>query len=311
MLDALLDDYLRTAVSPDVMSLVEDAHALFDLYELDGYEDEFIEIVMNADQVDSHVSAERILDQTREYQLDVLRQHGITVVDGVRMRALNILLRALYDVQASLQGESIIDRCTQDIGPEEIAAEVFGLVSGQNSEAMLLWLAEVSPALIAQIVSWVDRNETDLDVELIRQKELRVEAFQWYVDKYQIDQLKLAYLIEHGLDVYHPAKLYLNILGPDFNQLELAPLLHEFFAIALISSDYALRPAELINEYAEQYIADVNMVTRLTIQAHEVALTYGQEGPAFDAPPQLQPVSDAIQLALAQAKTGPAHSITR
>lgn len=282
MLTSLLSEYLDTAVSPDVKAIINDAHTLFDLFEVDGFEDVFIELLSDTDQVDSHVTAERILAQTRTYQEDLLRQHGVSVHEEVRLSQINVLLHGLHDIPAFLEGSLILERCSQDLSPEEIFAETVALVTGHSSESVIMWLETVSPALIATIATWVDRDDPVMDVELVRQKELRIEAFQWYVDKYDIHQLKLAYLIEHGLDVYHPAQLYLNVLGPDFNQLELDPLLHEFFAVALISSDYALRPAALIDEFAEHYLADVNMITQLTVKAHEVALVYAQEGPVFE-----------------------------
>lgn len=284
MMIALLDDYLRHTVSADMRETITEACEHFEQFQLEGYEDEYVEILSDTGSHDESTTVDLLLDLTKAYQQDVLRKHGIQPNEHLRISQANLLLKALYEIPAYLNGEEILGLCGHDTSAEEIVAEIIALVIGQEVESVMSWLDAVSPALVGTIAAWVDNAHQDLDLELVKQKELRVEAFQWYVDHFHIEALKLAYLIDHGLDVNHPARLYLNVLGPDFNQMELDAILHEFFAIALISADYATQPAALINEYAETYIADPDMVTRLIVKSHEVALIYAQEGPKLTEP---------------------------
>lgn len=272
----LMDEYLAHAVSDDIRTIVSNAFDIFDGFQLDGYEDSFVQILSSMTDHDEHTITDRILMQVREYQEDLLRRHGITVKPEVRLSQLNVLLGALAQIPFYQSGGLILDRCTQDTVPEEAVSEIVAMVMGVSAVEVHTWFEAVSESLISTIAIWVDRSDTTVDLELIRMKELRITAYQWFIEHRDIHQLKIAYLIAHGLDVNHPAKLYLNMVGPDFNQMEADAILNEFFAIALISADYFDKPQALVTAYAEHYVANPKIVATIINTSHSLALEYAQ-----------------------------------
>lgn len=277
MLD-ILDDYLSGATSPEVVESVRQAHMLFDAYGMDTYEQGFEEILMTADNLDSHAGVDLTVQLTRSLQYKVLREHGITLNPDLFISRLNLYLDAILRTQNFGNPAALFSVLSLEHDPVEIAAEMFALVMGLGPEELLPDIEQVDPALLTLIVTRLDEHHVADTPEVVAQKNGRIKAYNNFVQLLEIRQLKVAYLLENGIDVAHPVLVYLNLLGKDFDEMEPKAIAQELVAMCLISSDAHDNPREVINTKLEWFVSDLDKITAVSLIVNDILLKVAQHG---------------------------------
>jgi hypothetical protein len=68
-------------------------------------------------------------------------------------------------------------------------------------------------------------------------------------------------MLKKGVDVGMPYLVYANVIGDRFEQMEPGDIAEEMFGMALISCDGCVRPAEIVKEHLEQFVANADTIT--------------------------------------------------
>jgi hypothetical protein len=277
MLD-ILDDYLGSTVTPELKEAIRHAHELFDKIGLDTYERDFEELLMTADEMDSHAAVDNVVQLTRAIQFKLLREHGVLINEDAVISRLNVYIDAILRIPDYDNPAAMFSILSLEHDPIEIAAEMFALVSGKTPEDLLPDMEAVDAQLFQLIVERIDTQEASDTEEVHAFKQARIAAYKHYLETCQITRLKLAHLLEHGMAVGHPVLVYLNLIGRDFDEMEAEPVAIELVAMCLISSDANENPRDAISKYLEYFISDLDKITKVTLIVNNLLLKVSRHG---------------------------------
>lgn len=271
MLD-ILDQHLSDACTPELKEAIRQAHELFDIYGLDTYEDDFVEILMTGEATDTGKTVEEITQLTRALQFKILLQHQLIINEDAPVSVLNIFLRGLlhlptYDDAATLFG--LLDMTGDTL---EIVAECLALVTGQSPDHLHTYIENASDRILQDMAIHLDKGSFSTSDEDFVLKGDLIERYKHFIEVTSIAQLKLAHLIEGGLDVGHPFKVYLNLLGQEFEMMKPQYIANELIAMAVISSDAGGNPRGAIKDTIEQYVSEIDKITQIEIHVGDLLL---------------------------------------
>lgn len=271
MLD-ILDDYLSDAASPELKESIRAAHELFDRYGLETYEQGFEEILLTDDQVDTGKTLHDIYDLTRSLQFKILAEHQLVIDEDAAPSVLNVFLDALKRLENYDNPDAIFGILAQPKDSEELISECVAQVCGLDASQVHKHVTSCGQALLQAIVRGLDQTHFAQSDEEIVSKRERVERYKRFIQVADIKQLKVAYLLEHGMDVGHAVRVYLNIIGNDFDEMEARYIANELVAMCLISSDASDNPRAAVSQYLEQYVSDLDKLTKVDLAVGELLL---------------------------------------
>lgn len=277
MLD-ILDSYLSSACMPDLKEAIRHAHELFDRYGLDTYEKDFEEFLMTGDQADSGRVLQDVYDLTRSLQFKILEEHQLVIHEDTRPSVLNIFLEGLLRLPDYDDPDALYGILIQPNDAMELIAECIALVMGYSADHLHQYVTYCGSALLQQVVRKLDQKHFAASDEEIVAKRERVQAYNTFLAVAQIKQLKIAYLLEHGLDVGHPVMIYLNLIGQDFDEMEATYIANELVAMCLISSDANTNPRQVVTEQLDKYVSDMNKITKVDLAVGELLLKLSAHG---------------------------------
>lgn len=277
MLD-MLDNYLSGADTPELKEAIRHAHELFDRYGLDTYEKDFEEFLMTGDQADTGRVVQDTYDLTRSLQFKLLEEHQLIISEDARPSVLNIFLEGLLRLPDYDDPDALYGILNQPLDAMELVSECIGLVMGYSPDHLHQYVSNCGAALLQQIVRNLDQKHFAVSDEEIVFKRERVQAYNDFLAVAQIKQLKIAYLLEHGLDVGHPVMVYLNLIGQDFEEMEATYIANELVAMCLISSDANANPRQVVSEHLEKFVSDLNKITKVDLAVGELLLKLNAHG---------------------------------
>jgi hypothetical protein len=268
----VLADYLSDAATPETKESIRRAHELFDAYGMETYEEGFIEILMTDGDADTGVSLQSIIQLTRTLQYQILEQHGLIISEDASVSTLNIFLHGLRLIPDYDNASSLMSFLTMTGDPQEILAECIALVTGTSADVLIGEMKNADPKILQTMVEQLDQMtivETDEQLVLKRH---RIARYKLFIEGSQIKHLKLAYLLENGMDVGHPFMVYLNLIGQDFDEMEAQAIANELIAMCVISSDASNNPRAAITDHIEQFVSDINKITKIDILVNDLLL---------------------------------------
>lgn len=271
MLD-ILDDYLSGATTPELKESIRRAHELFDEYGLDTYERDFEEILLTGDNADTGVTVDSIYNLTRSLQFKILEAHQLVIDEDAAPSVLNIFLEGIKKIPDYDDPDTLYGILAQPVDPMELIAECIGLVTGHSVDWLHTKVDNCGQQLLVEIVRNLDQRHFNVSAEEMVLKAKLVQRYQRFLMIADIKQLKIAYLLEHGLDVGHKVMVYLNLIGPDFEEMEATYVANELVACCTISSDATDNPRAAVTAHLEKFISDMNTITKVDLAVGELLL---------------------------------------
>ena len=206
MLD-ILREHLNMTETTEFIGMIEEAHRLFDRFNLPDYDVQFIDLIQCIDQYDA--PSQEIYTLTRSNQLTILRMHGI-IIDPTSEKAtitfLSKILTAILLFEDTEQVDEIDSIVTNTPDPEECVAAIFNQIDPSiNPEEMMLVMSTVVHALPERILERVKQNAVE-----------KVVAAEERVTKEYQDFIKKAVEFLGVTHVLAMAKMYTKIL--DFKE---------------------------------------------------------------------------------------------
>lgn len=271
MLD-ILDDYLSGATTPELKESIRHAHELFDVYGLDTYEKDFEEILMTGDNTDTGYTVDAIYNLTRSIQFRILEEHQLVIDEDAAPSVLNIFLEALKKIPDYDDPDTLYGILATPVDAMELISECVGLVTGHSVDWLHTKVMNCGEQLLQEIVRNLDqRHFATSDEEVVLKREL-VQRYQRFIMIAEIKKLKIAYLLEHGLDVGHKVMVYLNLMGHDFEEMEASYIANELVAACLISSDASDNPRAAVTAHLEKFVSDMNVITKVDLAVSDILL---------------------------------------
>lgn len=285
MLD-ILQSALTATNSPEFVEMIREAHASLDLFIDDGYQGDFVQLLMLDDAVDQGETPNNVYETTRNYQLQVLKQLGIEADPETRVEHLTRLLNGIHDVERSDDPAKILERAALELHPPELLAEILACCTATPPEEWLVDLHDVSQRTIVKIIELATQaNEIKQGAE--EREDHRgpyIQAFKDFKNSLRFKDGRMApttnvlilmdrYFAE-GMDVGYPFVVYMNLTGETFATLEDVECAANLITAALVSTDGHENPRPVIEAHLDHYIHDLDKITRVQIAVNDLLLRY-------------------------------------
>ena len=272
-----LREFLASATTPELLDVIEEANQAFDNIGLEGYSDNYLQVLMASDQMDQGEAVSTIVSITDGMLRQILNEHGITVDSATTTDVLSKLVSGVMAIQdyegvAEIQG-IVADDCST----EEMLANLMELVTELHAETYLTVLEFVNPFFISRLKEVIEvceaateQPEAEPPVEIM-EKTKKLVSFVKFLERPKLD------IMEHlsaGLRVGYPMSIYLNALGPDIEQMDPKKAAQELLAIAFISGDAQHTPREAVSERIDNFVSSLERITEIDAHMRDILLRF-------------------------------------
>ena len=265
-----LETLINTA-APYLKDMLISAFKAFDRINLENYQDGYLDIISMVDNEEINVIIDNVRLHTLILQSNLLKAHGIVLIEDVTIEVQTLFINAILDIQDYDDLPTLQKIVTLDLNSNEILAELVSLVTHKNSTELLMDIYSVSDGLITKVKSFFNDVE-DNNIEYTQDDQKYILAFNKFIELINTNDLEVTNLLTNGVDVGYPFTTYLSMIGDyliNKNPLEIA---RELLAAAYISSDGINNPLSVINSNIDNYIVDIDEVTAIQIKVTELLL---------------------------------------
>ena len=270
MLD-ILNSYLATACTPEMHGVLREAHTALGKVSNYDYDGTFTSILMTDGDRDEGETLQLIIDTTRQFLDQILRQHGVTLTVDASTEMKTRALQGLMEIPTYGNAEELHSIILQQHSPIETFSEIMSVVTSICTEEFMIHCESINSALIGRIEDMVvqKQEETPTDEELLirRTHVERLKAFCAFVQK---EDLVMVHQVKDGMPVGYPFKLYADYVGRSFEQWPPERIAHEMYAMALCSVDGMNNPRAVIGAQINNYIADTSVITKVDIIVNDL-----------------------------------------
>jgi len=268
----ILRQYISETATPEMAEALEESVRIFDLFEIEDYEREYMEILHNDDQVEPGQTLLAITDMTVSLLRQILARHGITLIEGdIRLSVINMLVRAVHDLQNYEDKVAIISLTSLPTTQEEILAECLALVCHYEVPDIMVYLDNVDRVLIQRLAQI--SLEHSVAVESIvpdeNAIESRIAGLKELMRHIGAHDLYVARLIESNVMPGYLFDIYLN---PELGQLSPRDAARELLAAAFVCRDATKNPRSVIAAYLEKNEPDPERITQINIEINKMLL---------------------------------------
>lgn len=281
MLDTL-NVYLQTSTTPELRGAITEAFEQFDAYGLEdadiGYED----ILMTSDNEGTSEALMKIVVLTEELQDSILAQLQIKLVQEATISEGNTVLRSLKLLETTEFNDEIADVCRHNTDPVEALAEILNLVTGIDTERLVILFEEVSPSLIsrigerAQLHIGEHRDVADVGKNAVLMK--RFLAYRTAMDNQQLfmyDMLIAGVPLDSPYAIYHEkimqaiqAQELVQPMMPRLRQVKTAVQLCAAIVVACDTQDANMR--NIVMAELEKTYTDLDTITPIYIEIDSI-----------------------------------------
>lgn len=276
MLD-ILREYLVDAASPEELDMVSNAHDIFDQLGFEGYDEWFIQILALDGDTDPGNTLASILNLTRQIQEGVLHQHGVRPENLCNIQFLTDIIRVLLEIPQTSMLHDIQAICQQPTSAEERFCEVAERLSKHTVEETLPLITFVSQQLMQNILAMgveEEHHEDDEPDRIFRAE--RIKKYRSFLDSVQTREIEIQALVEKGVDAGFPFRMYINLIGRDFEAMLPEIAACNLVGMALLSNDGFENPESYISEHIDALISDPDTVTRVMILIRDLLMRFNQ-----------------------------------
>lgn len=277
MLD-LLHHFLVGNATPEMSDSITEAYKLLENMNAGDLDFDLNDMLMVDDVVDTNVTMSKIQTYFTTIQHDMLAQYGITMDDEVAIDDLTMVLKAVFELEDYEDTEALLRLTMSDMRADETFAEVLALITHKDAVSLLSLFEEVDTSLIRRIQDIASATDDELvtDEERIRRSQYmhHLQRFCHYINSKELEVVKM---LKDGITVGYPYAAYADQIGRAFEGTIPEQVAREMVAMALISSDGHNNPMEVIKGSLEDYVADLNTVTKIHIEVTKLLQGFSRE----------------------------------
>lgn len=272
----ILKSHLDATATPELTEAIMGAIAAFDRLDIPSYDAKYEEIIMVEETMDPADTLIAIVDLTRKMIDEILLMHAVVLSESATISECSHVLNGLIDIQEFSDKELIYQTIMIDAGSEEIFAELMALVSPMNASALLPVIESVDASLIRVIrekFANASPTPTPESVRIERQKYL--DTFSRYLHFF--DQPGPEVVVRRlvgGLEVGYGFDAYIKLAREELQQLEPEALAKELISFAVISKDGKDNPRNIIRQFIDQLVSDIEIATKVDVKVNEYLLAY-------------------------------------
>lgn len=278
MLD-ILDSYMRTATTPELHKLIDDAHGALKQLGRDDFDDYFTELLLTDGDRDEGETLQAIIQGTQGLLHDTLKEHGVRLIPDTPIEVLVTTVKAISAITTYGNTEELLSIILAGKSANPTFADIVQAVAGIDQDNFMVNIESVDSVLILRIRQLLTKKEEEVVTEeevLIRNTHAqKLRFFMGYIQK---EKLEMANMVKDGMPLGYPFKVYADFIGRRFETFPPEKIAHEMYAMALCAVDGINNPRAIINANINNYIADLTTITKVDVIVNDLMVKLAQHG---------------------------------
>lgn len=275
---AILEDHLILTEPPAMLSLYERAHNLFDLYDLQDYQNGFEDVMMTSTSEVSMANNDTIRALTMTNLKVIMEEHGVRLSNEAPMLSYIECLEFIRQIENT----ELLQQCRDTLLSEEMDntekwSLLIELVTGVAVESTLEFLEEVSDNVIKATLAYFTKREAFESVVATADPNYaricrELALFSRTVGGSQMRCHQ--HLFEESGLTGMPFSYYWGVNADYFLSMEREDLIYELIGFAIISAEGLSNPQKTIMETLQVVIGDMEELTKLQIILSQTLVQY-------------------------------------
>jgi len=272
--------FLKTVRADDCSEIVQDCFDVMDSYNIEDYMSGIELAYMFDSEISDEDRAQSVLDCVTSQMREVLTAQGFALSDGVSLRDLCTLARAVGDIIYYEDHGTLRDICLQPSSALERISEMIALVSSLSVERCLELITAVGDNSIDQILDLLVVNETPIQInEIYPQMYAQYEGWMHRQEAAATSIPFAQRYIDVPVSCGFDFKMYLDVflaehkIEADPNEAQVTELARELISLAMVAKDSYKNILLSIKPIIPTIYSDVkyatmlnHAVTRLTLE---------------------------------------------
>lgn len=267
MLD-LIDTYIKKTFHPDLRDQFEIAFRLFDTFDLEDYDLDFEEILMQDQIEDPNAIKSQFVAKFHEKLDYIFNSMSIEMQGGVDIYTKNEILSGLDVVQNLADFVDILPVLESELLPEDILSAILTLYTELSHSDILEALKSVNPILIKSMQNLFHNKEAiapiiDGLIPTISNLILASDAYDEYTQKKDTLGHKL---IEANILFNRPIEEYAKTIGKIDSNKPIVDIAQDIYSILLLNEKGLEDPLTTYRKYSGLFFDDLKLIQKVDIE---------------------------------------------
>ena len=283
MQDHPVEDFISAYFGDSILTQFQDAWKIIEDFEYPNWAQPYLDSVMQANVKESFDILTELRGSVIKQLTDILKAHQIVFIEDTPISTLIEICKGLRSVLEYENKEALIDQLESDDDPSEVFCRVMSLVAPIRETELLAQLESVDQDLLSNLLDLLDGEDepevsTEDAIAVVEAPEY-AKAINTFRDVVKPNPLLIDKYIQAGMQLGLPFKSYITIVAANhkFNledkaQLEL--LAADLLAVALISKDGNINPADVVKDYMNEITGDIQVGLVIDIHVKKLMKQY-------------------------------------
>jgi hypothetical protein len=256
-----------------VIELMHEAFDLLDEFEVPDYEEQYMTLLMTADNSDTAAVRDDFFAQLQGDLKLILQQHQVKLQDETPMSVYVEVVRALrvledWEDKASLQVElEQADPC------EERFCNLLELVTPYDATYFMAYVESVSLSLLDKLLEIGEEKSSEENVEGTDQEQLErmvTRLKQMFASETYANCTSALGMIMEGIALGASFLFYANRIHTQLNQLDPELAAREICLCLMMSADGYLNPKGVYQKNSDKLFEDITRITAVDLQLNKL-----------------------------------------
>ena len=271
-MDPLIDAYVTTTFSPEQGVSIFEAFALFDNFDVQDYQQSFIDMLMVSDMYHKEQLQDMFYNKVVDYTDFVFKHHMIALLGDTPLRYRVEFLQTLHDLQELDDYEPVLVVLESSLDAFEKMAFLVGHISALPEEEAITYLEHVDPMVLDNLYRYIcNKTNTDNLTELDEQAKQLIANLKLF-KRFLKDRSALGIiLLENGALPNQTFEKYLPYIDNyflDISKRSARNVAEDVLSLLYLSADGYKNPFEVYKTSSAKLFDKVGNVMKV-----EIALT--------------------------------------
>lgn len=257
-----IEDFIRSSYEHSKADLMLQSFELFEEAQLEDYEGDFLEILMEEGSIDATELPDQFFGVMLSTLLLIVKAHGVKLQAETPHWIVNEIVRGLMAIEYYLDPVEMIRVTEGDSDNEEQLAEMLYLVTGTESGVLVQYIEDMNTSLLKRVVElFTARVIEDPDKLAEDAAAYKLVARVKDISRFMADRNLLAMqLIERGVLAGANFDEYLHYIHHLLDDSVPDVVAKELFAIFSLSRDGSANMLDLYREKSEIIFHDADRI---------------------------------------------------
>lgn len=264
-MEIAVESFIKDVTTPAVSGAYTDINSIVEGFEIDGLEDQLIELSFTRDLYDPIDLTDKTVTLLNNYLSEVIQNHEIVISHDASLFDKIKFCQFLLLIQNWLDPTGII-RITESSGSaEEKTAELAFMTVGESIEKFMSIIESVSDAFIIKLESLYKTPQTDNNESFVTSQEL-IDNLKLITKYINITETVGYNLIKSGTPIGLKFSTYEKYIRKHLEYQDIDVVAKQLFVLLYMSEDGYANPFTVYQEQNDIMLHDIDRIAKVGIE---------------------------------------------